>query len=252
MGEKKHEIRRNCEGEMLYIDARELVDQCIDMGILRGKKGSYVFTYRNASETEPEKFPEGWYFNEYEDVIHELMGDDEGIRCLMYAATEAGQPFRPSLDINLLDSIWLETKPELKFNLEATIHFNRPLNRETDYVVPGGYKILLSNGDTIMFDFGESELYLNDDGSLSFLQRTPDYAMFEDLKKLKQEDLRDFLRFEMFFVYLGEGEESPGLEITGISDASFEVLNDDEWISYAIPKEKIPESAYREQEEKHA
>ena len=92
-GKNDYEIRRNKFGEMLYIDAKELVDQCIDLCILDGEKGEYVACYIDGCD----EFPSGWYKRAYEDYIHELMADDEGIRYHLQAIEEAGEHFAPSL-----------------------------------------------------------------------------------------------------------------------------------------------------------
>ena len=48
----------------------------------------------------------------YEDVIQDLMRDDEGIETCLEAVEEAGKTFRPSLNIELLDSMWFESGKE--------------------------------------------------------------------------------------------------------------------------------------------
>lgn len=108
MENERYKIRRNCEGNMLYFDAKELVDLCLDLHILQGQKGNFIFVYRNAGIENPE----GWYMEPYEDVIQDLMRDDEGIETCLEAVEEAGKTFRPSLNIELLDSMWLESGKE--------------------------------------------------------------------------------------------------------------------------------------------
>ena len=145
-------------------------------------------------------------------------------------------------------------KAAITFRLSATIHFNRPINKATDYVVPGDYRIALANGKTVQFGFCHSEIYTNG-SSISFEQRDIDPEVFEDVEELTVEDLRNFERFEEFFIYLGEGEESPGLEVVNVTDASFCVVSDENgnpcnpcnWLEIGIPDEKIPkESLYSE------
>lgn len=144
-----------------------------------------------------------------------------------------------------------EKKTAITFRLCATIHFNRPVNNDTDYIVPGGYTIVLANGNSVQFDFEYSEWSIASDGcSIRFMQKNPDYAAFEDLDNLTIDDLRNFKEFDEFYVYLGEGNESPGLEVTKITDACFQVISDENgkschWFNIDIPDEKFPQKAYR-------
>lgn len=138
-------------------------------------------------------------------------------------------------------------KTAITFRLSATIHFNRPINEATDYVMPGDYRIVLANGKTIQFGFCHSEIYTSG-SSISFEQKDLDYAAFEGLEELTVEDLRSFEKFEEFFIYLGEGEESPGLEVVNVTDASFCVISDENgdprnWLEISIPNEKLPKEA---------
>lgn len=74
---------------MYYIVAKEIVAKCIEVGILQAHEGG-IFVYHDASQTEPEKYPEGWYLDPEEDVVHSLMADAEGQRILLEALEEKG------------------------------------------------------------------------------------------------------------------------------------------------------------------
>lgn len=97
MIEQKYEIRRNSDNEMLYIDAKDLVDLCLDNGILQGEKGKWIAIYHQASKTNPKEYPEGWYQDDYEETIHELMKDDAAINLFLNALAETDVLFVPSL-----------------------------------------------------------------------------------------------------------------------------------------------------------
>ena len=97
MIKQTYEIRRNSDGEVLYIDAKELVDLCLDNGILQGEKGVWIAIYHQASKTNPKEYPEGWYQDDYEETIHELMKDDDAINLFLTTLAEKDILFIPSL-----------------------------------------------------------------------------------------------------------------------------------------------------------
>ena len=95
-------IRRNFENNMIYFDAKELVDLCLQHDVLHGEPNKWIAIYHQASETNPEKYPEGWYQDDYEDTIHAVMCDDTAVNTLLQALSEKDILFVPSLDIRLL------------------------------------------------------------------------------------------------------------------------------------------------------
>lgn len=97
MIKQTYEIRRNIDGEMLYIDAKELVDLCLDNGILQGEKGAWIAIYHQASKTNPKEYPKGWYKDDYEETIHEVMKDDNAINLFLNTLSENNILFVPSL-----------------------------------------------------------------------------------------------------------------------------------------------------------
>ena len=102
------EIRRNNDGKILYVDAWELVECCLQNGILSmiSKDGEhFIPVYRNASETEPEKYPEGWYFLTKAAIIYEIMNDDGGYVALINELKKKGISFHPSMDVTLLNAV---------------------------------------------------------------------------------------------------------------------------------------------------
>ena len=102
MIKQKYKIRRNNDNEMLYIDAKDLVDLCLDNGILQGKKGKWIAIYHQASKTNPKEYPEGWYQDDYEETIHELMKDDDAINLFLSVLAEKDILFVPSFSDEVL------------------------------------------------------------------------------------------------------------------------------------------------------
>lgn len=99
-----YQIRRNADGNMLYFDAKELIDLCLDNEVVYGKKGDYVQVFHEASETNPDKYPAGMYNDDYEETIHAIMRDDTAIHTLLSALSFKHIVFKPSLDTNLLSA----------------------------------------------------------------------------------------------------------------------------------------------------
>lgn len=116
-----YEIRRNCDGNMLYFDAKELVDLCLDNHILYGVKNKWVAMYHEASETQPELYPEGYYNDDYEDVIQTLMRDDTAVKLLLDELSKENIIFTPSLDINLLDQSLIKKEVDVMENKELSV-----------------------------------------------------------------------------------------------------------------------------------
>ena len=124
------------------------------------------------------------------------------------------------------------------FRMCADIKFNRPINAEKDYISPGGYEIK-TNGKTVQFDFEDYEGSVSKEDArvLSSLQKNPDFASFDDLKSLTEDDLRNISEIVDFYVYTGEDDESD-LEPVEIINVSFSVLSDasSEWKDIDVPK----------------
>lgn len=68
---------------MMYIDARRLIDLCIENGLLRASNG-HIETYR-AAGSNPKEYPAGWYLSPYEDCIQEIMRNKAGQEALIQA-----------------------------------------------------------------------------------------------------------------------------------------------------------------------
>lgn len=70
-------------------------------------KDDWVIVYHAASETEPDKYPEGWYQDTYAEVVHSLQKDKSGIGIIVNAIRKAGK------DVHFTDMSWLYTPMEL-------------------------------------------------------------------------------------------------------------------------------------------
>ncbi len=103
MLEQTYKIRHNEDGTIVSQDVRDIVDLALENLILQGTKNDYIFVYREASETNPEQYPEGWYKDDYEMVIQEIMHSDEGFNCILNALSENDILFVPTLTTSVLD-----------------------------------------------------------------------------------------------------------------------------------------------------
>ena len=74
---------------MYYIAAKEIIQMCVKMDILPAHNGE-ILIYHQASEIDPDKYPEGWYLHSEEDVVRSLMNDPEGQEALLTALEERG------------------------------------------------------------------------------------------------------------------------------------------------------------------
>lgn len=93
------EIRRNDEGNMLFIDALELLNTCIEHGVLRGKKNKYADVYHEAGET----MPEGWYRHDIQSLAQDISRQDEVILMLAGELQLKGIEFKPSFDLDFFN-----------------------------------------------------------------------------------------------------------------------------------------------------
>lgn len=78
---------------MFYINAKNLVLLAVKHGVLQETHG-LIPIYRDAG-SPPEVYPEGWYLEDIEEVIQDLMQDEEGQNALINALSEKGVEFVP-------------------------------------------------------------------------------------------------------------------------------------------------------------
>lgn len=103
MVEQIYKIRHLEDGTIVHQDVRDVIDLALKHNIIQGIKNDYIIIYHEASETDPEQYPEGWYKDDYETVIQELMHSDEGFNCILNALSENDILFVPSLTTSVLD-----------------------------------------------------------------------------------------------------------------------------------------------------
>lgn len=77
---------------MYYINARRLLLLCVAHGILHMDENGNIAIYREAGKDQARN-PEGWYFENFENVCQELMQDKEGQRMLRESLEKKGVQF---------------------------------------------------------------------------------------------------------------------------------------------------------------
>lgn len=88
---------------MYFLNAKRLITMAIEHGILQTKDDK-VLIYRDAG-SDPEKYPEGWYAEDIDDISQELMDDEIGQLALTESLKERGVQF-VELDIdNIINQI---------------------------------------------------------------------------------------------------------------------------------------------------
>lgn len=127
-------------------------------------------------------------------------------------------------------------KYPLTFRLYATIKMNRAVDKENDYISPGGYEFVM-NGKNVQFDFEESQTMIDkeDPSIIHIMQRDPDYDCFKELLSLTKEDLKNVTEIPEFFVFTGKMGETD-LAPVSLLDCSF-VLPYGDFRKIDIPKD---------------
>ena len=142
----KYKIRES-NGVMEYSDTVKMVDLALRHNVLFGAKNNFIFVYHKASETEPEKFPEGWYQDDYFQTIWDLRCSKEGITIIL------DELVKKRVDISDL----LE-KEYLKF--DKTTCDLEDFGVETDDNLPILFaQVGITVGDTALFDFSANKEY---------------------------------------------------------------------------------------------
>lgn len=122
--------------------------------------------------------------------------------------------------------------------MELHVKFNRPVDKQKDYLSPGGYEMIL-NGKPIQFDFMTSY------GNLSkteldvcvFELEEPDIVSFPDFALITPNDIREVSDIIECFVYTGEDEEH-NLEVEEIIKILFYFPYEDE-MKFEVPRKII-------------
>ena len=108
------------------------------------------------------------------------------------------------------------------------VMFNRDINKETDVFAPGGCILSLADGRFVPVDFFHYEGIIDSDRKnvIRCIVSEPDIETFPEMEDLTPSDFipvdfgGNFLKFIFDSIYLGEDEESPGLEVVGVKDLS--------------------------------
>lgn len=118
----------------------------------------------------------------------------------------------------------------MKIEMELQVKFNRPVDLENDYIVPGGYSMIM-DGKEVEFDFSQcSSGISNDDPSVViFSVSDMDYASFPELKELGLNNLKNISSIGECFVYTGEPGESD-LEVELIKSILFILPDNEPWV----------------------
>lgn len=111
-------IRYNQDGQVVYFDARELIDKCVEAGLLHMFVLREVTSLRNGVAKESEDVyaryiamvmksddgdGENWELVEYEQAIHMLQTDGPGYIFLVNVLKEEGIAFTPSVSDSVLN-----------------------------------------------------------------------------------------------------------------------------------------------------
>ena len=127
----------------------------------------------------------------------------------------------------------------LTFRMYADIRFNRPIDKENDYISPGGYEMKMA-GKNVRFDFEESSCGVDkyDDCLLLAELKNPDYSYIEvdgESGEITEEMLMNVEDIKEFFVFTGEDDETD-LKPIAVEGITF-VLPYDNWKNIEVKKE---------------
>lgn len=124
--------------------------------------------------------------------------------------------------------------------MELQVKFNRLVDLEKDYIVPGGYSMIM-DGKEVEFDFCQcSSGISNEDSSVVIFSVTGmDYDSFPALRKLRIKDLKNISSIRECFVYTGEPGESD-LKVESIKNILFILPHNKPWV-IDVPKKLIKE-----------
>lgn len=106
--------------------------------------------------------------------------------------------------------------PPITFRLYQSIRFNRPVDKDRDYISPGGYEVTMQCEDgtekSVQFDFEESQGGVSgkDPCVVEMMQKNPDLEAFEDLLTVTEYMLRHITSVEEWYIYTGEPDEQEG------------------------------------------
>lgn len=124
----------------------------------------------------------------------------------------------------------------------AAVEFDREIDPDRHYIVPGGYEAVFDDGRALAFDFEDYEGGVSRENPkvLEWVQKNPDTDSFKDIEKFTCEDFeKHFDCFGEFFLYTGEADDP---EITPVRPLyiALEFFKDGEFRIFHVPKDKFP------------
>ena len=138
----------------------------------------------------------------------------------------------------------------MELRLLLHIKFNRPVDLEKDYIVAGGFEMVM-NGKSVHFDFHNQyhNLVTQSPQEDIITLYNPDYSEFPEFRSITLDDLKNVTKINECFVFLGEPGESD-LEVESVKNIYFTVI-DDKYDAIAIDSKIIDDfNAETEKEKK--
>ena len=105
--------------------------------------------------------------------------------------------------------------------MELQVKFSRPVDFNKDYIVPGGYDMVM-NGKSVQFDFNHNNYGISrfDSSVVIFSLSGADLECFPEFENVTIDDLQHISEIIECFVYLGEPGESD-LKIVSVEKITF-------------------------------
>ena len=133
----------------------------------------------------------------------------------------------------------------------AAVEFDREIDPDKHYIIPGGYEAVFDDGRSLQFDFEDYEGGRNAGNGFVFewMQKNPDTDTFKDIEKFNYRDFAEhFERFEEFFVYTGEADDPEIVPVKALY-VTLEFEEHGQIKTFDIPKSKRPVFENIEKEE---
>lgn len=114
----------------------------------------------------------------------------------------------------------------MELRLLLHVKFNRPVDLEKDYIVAGGFEMVM-NGKSVQFDFHNQyhNLITQSPQEDIITLYNPDYSEFPESRSITIDDLKNITEIKDCFVYLGEPGESD-LKVESVKNIYFTVIGD--------------------------
>lgn len=105
--------------------------------------------------------------------------------------------------------------------MELQVKFNRSVDLNRDYIVPGGYEFEM-NGNNYQFDFKymERSTCPLEENVCIFVFKDIDFSEFPETKNLTVDDLMNITAIKELYVYLGEEGETD-IDVEEIQSITF-------------------------------